>query len=107
MLSLFAALLIAQAHVHPDGGHGVLDKDAPKPTGTIVDLKLGDQTSRAYVARPKQKATGAILVIHEWWGLNDRIKHQADELAGQGYAPLAVDLYKGKRAKDANEAMAL
>ena len=107
MLSLFAALLIAQAHVHPDGGHGLLDKDAPKPTGTMVDLKVGDQMSRAYVARPKQKASGAILVIHEWWGLNDWIKHEADELAGQGYLALAIDLYKGKVAKDPKEAMAL
>jgi carboxymethylenebutenolidase len=39
-----------------------------------------------------------IVVIHEWWGLNDWVKEQASKLADQGYAALAVDLYRGKAA---------
>jgi len=38
----------------------------------------------------------AIVVIHEWYGLNDWAKQQAEELASQGYETLAVDLYRGK-----------
>ncbi len=40
----------------------------------------------------------AIIVIHEWWGLNDWVKDQASKLADQGYAALAIDLYRGKVA---------
>jgi len=39
-----------------------------------------------------------VVMIHEWWGLNEHIKDMARELAGQGYKVLAVDLYKGKVA---------
>ena len=48
-----------------------------------------------------------MLVVHEWWGLNDWVKQKADQLAGQGYLSLAVDLYKGKVATDPKEAGAL
>jgi carboxymethylenebutenolidase len=40
----------------------------------------------------------ALIVIHERWGLNDWVKEQASKLADQGYAALAVDLYRGKVA---------
>jgi carboxymethylenebutenolidase len=40
----------------------------------------------------------AIVVIHEWWGLNDWVKEQASKLADEGYVTLAVDLYRGKVA---------
>ena len=39
-----------------------------------------------------------LMVIHEWWGLNDWVKDQASKLADQGYAALAIDLYRGKVA---------
>ena len=50
----------------------------------------------------------AIIVIHEWWGLNDGVRSVADRLAGLGYIVLAVDLYGGKIAEipaDARELM--
>lgn len=40
----------------------------------------------------------AIIVIHEWWGLNDNVRAMADRLAGEGYIVLAVDLFGGKTA---------
>ena len=46
----------------------------------------------------------ALVVIHEWWGLNDNIKTTADKLAGEGYVALAVDMF-GKVATDPGEAM--
>jgi carboxymethylenebutenolidase len=116
MLTMLAALLLAQAHAHPadDSKSAVpqhqmhpLDQNAPKPHGSMTALKVGSETSKAYVAKPKGKPQGALLVVHEWWGLNDWVKHQADQLAGQGYLALAVDLYKGKVATDPKEAGAL
>lgn len=117
MLTLLAALLVAQAHVHPaadDANNPVpehqrhpLDKDAPAPKGSLIELKAGAEVSRAYVANPKGRIRGAVLVLHEWWGLNDWVKHMADELADQGYLALAVDLYRGKVATDPGQAAAL
>ena len=46
----------------------------------------------------------ALVVIHEWWGLNDWVKEQASKLADQGYVALAVDLYRGKVATTPDEA---
>jgi carboxymethylenebutenolidase len=47
-----------------------------------------------------------VIVIHEWWGLNEHIQHWTDRLAEDGYAALAVDLYGGKVARTPDEAMA-
>ena len=46
----------------------------------------------------------AVIVIQEWWGLNDWVKDQARALATQGYVALAVDLYRGKVADEAGRA---
>jgi carboxymethylenebutenolidase len=58
-----------------------------------------------YLAEPPN-AVGApgIVVIQEWWGLNDQIKGVANKLAAAGYRALVPDLYRGKIALEANEA---
>ncbi len=55
----------------------------------------------------QQERLPAVIMIHEWWGLNEHIKSQADLLAKQGYAVLAVDLYRGEVASDFGRAMEL
>jgi len=61
-----------------------------------------------YLAKPlKNGDYPGVIMIHEWWGLNDNIKEMADNLAGQGYVVLAVDLYNGEVADDANRAREL
>lgn len=50
---------------------------------------------------------GAMIVVHEWWGLNDDIRRITDDLAKEGYLALAVDLYGGRFTTDASEAMQL
>src|SRR4051812_35662871 len=58
-----------------------------------------------YLAEPAQAASApGIVVIQEWWGLNDQIKGVADKLAKAGYRSLVPDLYRGKKALDAKEA---
>lgn len=49
----------------------------------------------------------AVVMIHEWWGLNDNIKNMAETLATEGYVVLAVDLYNGKVANTAESAQNL
>ncbi len=46
----------------------------------------------------------AVVVIQEWWGLNDQIKQTADRFADAGYTALVPDLFRGKLAGDADEA---
>ena len=49
----------------------------------------------------------ALIVIHEWWGLNDNIRAASERLAAEGYVTLAVDLYHGKSGETPKEAMSL
>ncbi len=69
-----------------------------------VSFKSGDETVKGLLYLPAAKAASgkhpAIIVIHEWWGLNDWIKQQAELLASHGYVALAVDLYRGQVARD-------
>jgi carboxymethylenebutenolidase len=70
-----------------------------------VTYKSGDETVSGELYTPA--GTGpfpALIVIHEWWGLNDWVKEQAQKLSEQGYVTLAVDLYRGKVATTPEEA---
>src|SRR3954465_15660308 len=72
-----------------------------------VTFKSGEETASGILFTPAAKGNAklpAIVVIQEWWGLNDWVKQQAEELASQGYETLAVDLYRGKLAKTRDEA---
>jgi carboxymethylenebutenolidase len=74
----------------------------------IIYATLGSTTVRGFLARPEstEKAPG-ILVIHEWWGLNDNIRAMTRRLAGEGYVALAVDLYAGEVAEGPDAARRL
>lgn len=61
----------------------------------------------AYVARPEIAATSGIVLIHEWWGINDHIRDLAGRYAREGYLCVAPDLYRGRVAADTAEASAL
>ena len=74
--------------------------------GKQVTYKSGDETVSGMLYAPanaKGKLPG-IVVIQEWWGLNDWIKEQASKFADQGYVTLAIDLYRGKVATSPDEA---
>ena len=74
-------------------------------TGKPVSYKSGDETVQGILYFPEGKGPfPALVVIHEWWGLNDWVKEQGSMLADQGYAALAIDLYRGKVANTPDEA---
>jgi len=71
--------------------------------GKAVSYKSGDEPVSGILYTPAGKGPfPALIVVHEWWGLNDWVKQQAEKLAGQGYVALAVDLYRGKVADNAD-----
>ena len=74
--------------------------------GQMISYKRPDgKNVNGYLAEPAggSKASG-MVVIQEWWGLNDQIKGVADKLAKAGYRALVPDLYRGKSTVDAKEA---
>ena len=67
------------------------------------DANYGPATG--FLAKPKKEGTyPAVVIMHEWWGINDNIKQMAQELAKEGYVVLAVDLYGGKVAATSEDA---
>jgi carboxymethylenebutenolidase len=67
--------------------------------GKSVSYKSGDETVQGILYTPTGKGPfPALIVIHEWWGLNDWVKDQASKFADQGYVALAIDFYRGKVA---------
>jgi carboxymethylenebutenolidase len=73
--------------------------------GKQVTYSSGNDKVQGMLYTPSGKGPfPAIIVIHEWWGLNDWVKEQASKLAEQGYVALAVDLYRGKVATSPEEA---
>lgn len=77
-------------------------------TTATLHYTSGDIQMAAYLARPKVKGTyPALIVIQEWWGLNEHIKDVARRFAREGYIALAPDLYSSQGHKvtaDPNEA---
>jgi carboxymethylenebutenolidase len=82
--------------------HDLREDAAPALRGSAVEVA----GTKMYLSLPQGAAAPlpALVVIHEFWGLNDHVKHWADRLAADGYAALAVDLYGGFVAKDRDAA---
>jgi carboxymethylenebutenolidase len=73
--------------------------------GQPVSYQSGSETVSGILYTPEGKGPfPALVVIHEYWGLNDWVKEQASKLADQGYVVLAIDLYRGKVATTPDEA---
>ena len=83
----------------------VLSVAAIASEGRDVTYKSGNESVHGMLYMPKGDGPfPALVVIHEWWGLNDWVKEQAADLAAHGYDALAVDLYRGQVADDADTA---
>jgi len=96
---LFFLLLVACGA--PPPVHDV-QTQMPPPPASAIDLPGGGKGFLAVPNRPGKHA--GVIVIQEWWGLNDWIKQQTQRFADKGYVALAVDLYRGKVATSPDEA---
>ena len=73
--------------------------------GTTVNFTRPDgKTVQGYLAEPAASNAPAIVVVQEWWGINDQIKGVADRLATAGFQALVPDLYRGKATVEEEEA---
>lgn len=72
-----------------------------------LNLNPARGATTAYVAHPDGDATAVVLLIQEWWGINDHIRDIAGRYANEGYICVAPDLFRGKLAKDSTEAAQL
>jgi len=81
---------------------------APPPSGTAVRYVPGDTATVGYLAVPQGDGPfPALILIHEWNGLVDRVRQVADAFAAEGYVALTADLYRGRTGADRDENMAL
>lgn len=80
---------------------------AQKLQNVFITGESGERYSAALALPEKTEGASAVLLIHEWWGLNDQIKTVAQEFANQGYIALAVDLYQGQVATNSDGARKL
>lgn len=82
--------------------------EAPPPGGEDVRYWASDSATVGYLAVPEGPGPHpAVVLIHEWNGLVDRVRQVADALAGEGYVALAADLYRGRTGTNREENMAL
>lgn len=72
--------------------------------GEMVEFPSNGATGTGYFAVPGSGSGPGVLVIQEWWGLNQQIKEVCDRLAGDGFVALAPDLYRGKETTAEDEA---
>lgn len=112
-------LLAGCQPIQPEASRAVVDAAAtntPAPeeeyegleTGTVEYPDTDGETLMGYLARPADGAAkAAIVVIQEWWGLNDHIKDVARRFANEGYVALAPDLYHGVVVTEPDEARKL
>jgi len=96
------------------------DTTEPSPAAQLAPARAVVSQTMAYTENRDELVYGyfsapadmfeplpAVIMIHEWWGLNDNIRAMADRLAGEGYIVFAVDLYGGNTASTADEARLL
>lgn len=73
------------------------------PTQTL-SFETSNGPATAFVAQPDNGSGKAVIVVQEWWGLNDHIKDIAARYAAEGFTAIAPDLYRGKLASTPAEA---
>jgi carboxymethylenebutenolidase len=86
-----------------------VDAMAREQAERLAYAEVDDELVYGHFAFPSDmiEPLPAIIMIHEWWGLNDNIRAMAERLAAEGYIVLAVDLFGGKSATDPESAREL
>ena len=73
----------------------------------MLSFETANGPTNAYAAVPDTGSEKAVIVIHEWWGLNDHVKDIANRYAAEGFVTIAPDLYRGTVAAESSEASAM
>jgi len=125
LLTIVALIILALVFFASSGSEPeVADSDNPtrEDNALVVDNVLGEPSvstiqtetviyhneTSGYLAQPEGEGPfPGLILIHEWWGLNDNIRDLAEDFAQQGYVALAVDLYDGNVATTSSDAGAL
>jgi len=76
---------------------------------TLAYAEINEQLVKGHFAFPEDmiESYPAIILIHEWWGLNDRVRALAERIAAEGFVVLAIDLYDGRVATSKEDARKL
>lgn len=112
LLTIFSIAAVAEpiapSPTAPDQvPEAILGKGAA-PRGISVSYYAGNPKAVGYLALPAGPGPhGAVILIHEWNGLVERVKQVADAFAAEGYVALAADLYSGRTGSNPEENMAL
>ncbi len=92
----------AQGQPEAEQPQAAADLDAeivqgPRVQGETFAYTTGGETYQGYLARnvADDEPRPAVILVHEWWGLNDYVRARADQLAALGFVALAVDMYGG------------
>ncbi len=108
-LSMILILSACQSEV-PSGSESAGEQGAESLQETREEIMSGEWVTfgddqRGYLVRPAVEGKlPAVVMIHEWWGVNDNIQEMAHALAEEDYVVLAVDLYDGRVASTSEEA---
>ena len=73
-------------------------------TSENIEFATANGGTSAYVVLPANGNGKAVMLIHEWWGLNDHIKDIAGRYAAEGFIAIAPDLYRGRIATNPEDA---
>ena len=104
-LNVYSGEMTVAQNKNPEG---VNNRNMSGINTTMVKYLSGRDTVSAYLAEPEGSGPfPALILIHEWWGLNDWVKKDADKFADSGYVAFAIDLYHGKTATSPEVARSL
>jgi len=93
----------------PTAGSGGEEFQHAVITDTLAYGEVDEQIVKGHFAFPEDKVgdSPAVILVHEWWGLNDDMRSLANQFAAEGFIVLAVDLFNGKTATGSGEARKL
>ncbi|MDC0476753.1 dienelactone hydrolase family protein [Alphaproteobacteria bacterium] len=95
------ALPLAIIHADVDFAHTEASKGM-----TITDSTSAGKDVSAYFAKAYNAAAPVLILIHEWWGLNENIKAMAEDIRGTSFHALAIDLFNGSVAANQDQGRA-
>ncbi|MDD4319614.1 MAG: dienelactone hydrolase family protein [Candidatus Peribacteraceae bacterium] len=108
LLGLTLLLTACTASLPTENGNGATSSSVSSAAQTVRAEEVVYGPATGYLALPAGDGPfPAVVLIHEWWGLNDNMRDYAEQFARQGYVALAADLYGGESTEDPARAQEL